>query len=237
MSITHHDVVRCRCGTEIEVFVADSLNAARHPHLRRMVLERQLHVFTCAACGHRFTVEKELLYFDFTRRQFIGVFPHEARVRERAAGEQVLEAYATAMQREAPAFVQEAARDFLVRACFGYEELREKLVADEAGLSDLVLEVLKLQLLAVDGWYVDHGVLTLRLDQVAEEGSLVLLPEWLGPPPEGVQRAPIVVERALYDRLLAHHDELVATRRDLASGPHCSLLRLIDWSARSASQT
>ncbi len=234
MSITHHEMVRCRCGVDVEVFVADSLNAGRHPHLRQLVLDRALHLFTCAACGHRFTVEKQLLYFDFGRRQFIGVFPQTERARERACGEELAAAFATTMERDAPALVREAARDFLVRVCFGYEELREKLVADEAGLSDLVLEVLKLQLMAVDGWYLDHGVLTLRLEGVADGGELVLTPEWIGAPPEGVARAPVVVERAAYDQLLLRHDELVRTRRDLASGPHCSLLRLIDWSERSA---
>jgi hypothetical protein len=230
MSITHTEQVRCRCGAIVDAFVADSLNAARHPHLRQMVFDRTLHVFTCAACGHVFTVEKELLYFDFNRRQFIGVFPSTERARERECGEQLLAAYETTLQSQAPAFVTDASKDFLVRIVFGYEELREKLVADDARLSDLVIEAIKCDVLATDGSLLDNGVLTLRLDRLTERGDLLFNPEFgnLDHDPSSV--APVIVERAVYDELFAHLPELAAERGGLASGPHCSLLRLKDWS-------
>jgi hypothetical protein len=42
---------------------------------------------------------------------------------------------------------------------------------------------------------------------------------------------PLVVERAVYDELASKIDVLVADPRGIASGPHCSLLRLIEWPA------
>jgi CpXC protein len=234
MSITHHDTVTCGCGAPVEVFVADSLNAGRHPHLRQLVIDRKLHTFECGACGRPFTVEKQLLYFDFDRRQFLGVFPTTERARERECGRELLTAYETAMRDQAPELVRDLSHQFLVRIVFGYEELREKLIADELGLSDLVLEALKLDLIGSDGWFLDHRVLTVRLDSATPDGRLMFYPEWLGAPPDGVTREPFLIERAAYDALFVHHDRLVAERRDLASGPHCSLLRLIDWSARGA---
>ena len=232
MSITHTERLTCRCGTPLEAFVADSLNAGRHPHLRQMVFNRTLHVFTCSVCGHVFTVEKELLYFDFNRRQFIGVFPSSERARERECGEQLLASFESTLRQNAPAFVTQASRDFLVRIVFGYEELREKLVADEAKLSDLVIEAIKCDLLATDGWFLDHGVLTLRLDHLTDEGALSFLCEWSDPQRSSeTEDGPILVDRQVYDGLFAHLSELAAERRDLASGPHCSLLRLKDWSS------
>jgi hypothetical protein len=116
---------------------------------------------------------------------------------------------------------------------FGYEELREKIVADGAGLSDLVLEAVKVNVLTSDRALLDDGVLTLRLERVLDGGDLLMLPEW----PEGRRTepaAPFVIARSVYDAMMTHHDRLAAERRDLASGPHCSLLRLIDWRARAA---
>src|SRR5690348_7568719 len=44
---------------------------------------------------------------------------------------------------DAPAWVRELGTRCLVRACFGLEELREKLVGDDAGLDDLAVEIAK----------------------------------------------------------------------------------------------
>jgi hypothetical protein len=230
MSITRTTVVDCRCGARLEALVADSLNAARHTHLKQAVLERRLHVFVCAVCQRPITIEKEMLYVDVPRRQFIGVYPTNERVRERECGEELLNAFERTVAKDAPGVVRELASSFLVRVVFGYEELREKIVADDAGLSDLILELVKARLLASDRSLVERGVMTLRLERVLGDGNLLMTPEWRDgfhvDDVDGGQ--PVVVERAIYDALLARHDELVADPRGIASGPHCSLLRLID---------
>jgi hypothetical protein len=113
-----------------------------------------------------------------------------------------------------------------VRAVFGYEELREKIVADDAALSDLLLEMIKGQLLIQDGEWLALGVRTFRLERVLDGGNLLLVPELADGNRDGTR--PIVVERGLYDEYYARREELFADRRGFASGPHCSLLRLID---------
>lgn len=228
MSITRTITVDCRCGARLEALVADSLNAARHPHLKQALLDRQLHLYRCAVCGGATTVEKEMLYVDMTRRQFIGVYPTSERKNERACGEELVRTFETSVATNAPGMMRAEAASFLVRVAFGYEELREKIVADDAGLSDLLLEILKGQLVANDAEWVARGVLTFRLERVLGDGNLLLTPEW----PDGFHRdgdegRPFVVERAVYDALYARHDELVADPRGVASGPHCSLLRLL----------
>jgi hypothetical protein len=49
MSITHRERFSCSCGAAVEAFVADSLNAGRHPHLKELLLARQLHRFRSRA--------------------------------------------------------------------------------------------------------------------------------------------------------------------------------------------
>ncbi len=234
MSITSTAFIDCRCGARLEVLVADSLNAARHPHLKEALLQRRLHVFTCAACARPLTVEKELLYVDLERRQFVGLFPARERVRERQHGEALVRAFEQTMLEAAPAGVRALATNFLVRVAFGYEELREKIVADDAGLSDLLLEALKARLLLDEASFFAAGVMTLRLDRVLASGDLLFSPEWHdGFRPDDERGQPFVVERAVYEGLRSQEAALVADGRGLTSGPHCSVLRLIDWSGQA----
>lgn len=223
MSITRVEAVDCaRCGARVELRLVDSLNAGRHPHLRRLLLDRALHAFACPACGDRFTVEQPLFYFDLERRQFFGAYPLADLAEARPRAEEVLGSFERWMVERAPEGVRRLAPSFLVRVCFGYEELREKVVADEAGLNDLVLEALKGEILRGAPGLAAAGVATLRLDAL-DGDELVLIPDALGAPPP---LPPLRVPRADYDAVDARRGELLALRPGLASGPHCSLLRL-----------
>ena len=225
MSITRNETVRCPCGAAVEVTVADSLNAGRHPHLRQMVLDRTLHTFSCGGCGEPLIIDKDLLFFDWDRKQIIGCYPESERPNERACGEALLHAYELTLGKDALPAVQAVSRDFLVRIVFGYEELREKIVADEAGLSDLALELLKVELMLAEPAFQRDGVITFYLEGVADDGNLVFVPS-LPDQPRALNAVPFAVERALYEQLAAHADELYQLRPGIASGPHCSLLRL-----------
>lgn len=233
MSITHTDSVECVCKTPVMMPFADSLNAGRHPHLKQALLERTLHAYVCDACGARLVVEKDMMYFDFERRQFFCMYPAQERAREAVCSAQVKQAFQIWMVERAPKLVADSAKDFLVRVCFGYEELREKIVIDDAGLADLVIEAVKIDVLTADPWFEQSGVVTLRLDAVQPDGALRFLPEWLSglAPPEGVEPRVATVSRAIYDEVEAKFDEILVRHPGLAKGAHVSLLRLIDWPA------
>jgi hypothetical protein len=231
MSITRPERVECRCGTPVTLTVADSLNAGRHPHLKQALLDRRLHVFRCEACGEPLVIEKELLYLDFERRQFFCVYPRQERAREAACSAEVKRAYEAWMLEHAPQFLAEYGKQFLVRVCFGYEELREKIAIDDAGLSDLVVEAVKIDVMTADPWFERAGVITLRLDEVLPDRALRFLPEWLEPPPPEVEPKIATVARAVYDEIDARFDDILVRHPGLAAGAHVSLLRLIEWPA------
>lgn len=231
MSITGRTRVTCPCGVELEAFVAGSLNATRHPHLREALLAGRLHRFQCAGCGGELLVEASMFYFDFARRQFLGVFPRTELPSARAHAEATVAAFDKTLGAEAPAPLQAVSDDFLVRVCFGYDELREKIVLEDAGLGDLAIEELKCRVLAADPMFERAGVLTLRfLARNHEDGALIFAPErWTLPLP-GVDLPPpqIAVDPALYDDVAAlSDDDILRVRPGLASGPHVSLLRLL----------
>ena len=228
MSITETFMVDCDCGARVEMLCCLSINAERHPHLRDALLERTLHQFQCGACGAALAVEKKLAYIDLPRRQFYSVAPERDRADERALAEDAVAAWHLAFGDQAPVSVGamfDTGR-FHVRLCFGLEELREKVVAGEAGLDDLALEVLKAQLMAGNTEWAELGVRTLRLDHVEPDGRLAFLLERATEPPT-VLDVGLLVERARHDQLAAAPwRELLTSYPGIASGPHVSILRL-----------
>jgi hypothetical protein len=231
MSITHQERFICTCGTTVEAMVADSLNAGRHPHLKQLLLDRELHRYRCAGCGAVFVVDKPLFYFDMSRRQFVTVFPPGERHDETEHIRTTLRTFEQVLGSDAPEHERVLGPEFLVRMVYGYEELREKIVIDDAGLADLVVESLKVGMMIANLWFVENQVLTLRLDRVRDEDrALVFQPEWIG----GARQEQIdqfIIGRDVYDQLDRDYDQLLVRRPDLANGPHCSLLRLIHWTA------
>jgi hypothetical protein len=183
LSITAVREVVCRCGAPVRVFIATSVNAERHPHMRDAILRRMFHVFECGACRQVIAVDKEFLYIDLTRREFYGVFPLAAAADPDPCARQIAAAFETALGDRAGEAARPLAEDMRVRVCFGLEELREKIVARAAGLSDLALELLKADVLAGNPDLVQLGIQTLRLEAVGEDRNLGLLLEQAGDPP------------------------------------------------------
>lgn len=226
MSQTATHEVLCACGATVSVFCADSINAERHPHMRDAVLARTLHVFQCEACLGRIVVDKPFVYVDLARRQLYGVHPAHERAHERVHGEALMAMWARTLGPEAGVAARSLFRgdSFHVRLCYGAEELREKLVAHDAGLRDLVVEAIKAEVLASSPELRAADVIALRLDEVRDD-VLVFLCERATDPPSLLDRA-ITVDRARYDELAAvPWTELCARMPGIAAGPHVSMLR------------
>jgi hypothetical protein len=232
MSLLQSIQERCACGATLELKVADSINAARHPHLRAAILDGTLHRYRCELCGRDLIRERELFYFDFDRRQFLCVYPLAALVDANGKAREASELFERVVRREAPKPVREVADRFLVRVCFGYDELREKLLCDENRLSDLALEHLKLRLMISNKIFAANAIGTLWLTRVGADQLYF----YAAPLEQGSLLPPVVVERSIYDDIAAPGDDvLYRARPELASGPHVSLLRLVRWSPVSGS--
>lgn len=205
-----------------------SLNAGRHPHLREQVLARKLHRFECPSCNRMLVIDSDFFWFDFHRKQFIGVFPAGMRAQAEVCEPVLAATFEFTMKEQAPEFVKKYSEGFFVRTVFGVEELREKIVVHGAGLDDVILEMLKSELFAAHPELIERGVVTMRLDSFMDDGSFVLLPEsydgsLMGDPPVAVG-----VKREMYDALVPHRDQLLHERGAIVSGSHVSLRRLAD---------
>jgi hypothetical protein len=227
VSITSVREVECRCGAPVRVFVATSVNAERHPHMREAILRRTFHVFECAACHQPIGIDKELLYIDLARGEFYGVFPLAAASDPEPCARQIAAAFETALGASVGAPARQLAAEMRVRVCFGLEELREKIVARNAQLSDLALELVKADILAANPDLAQLGVQTLRLESLGEDGRLGMLLEQAGDPPRLLADRAFTIARDVYDTFAAMPwEQLLARLPGIASGPHVSLLRL-----------
>jgi hypothetical protein len=154
--------------------VADSVNVTRAPWVLATLVDGAFHRFSCS-CGHAFVVEKELLYCDFDRRHWVGVFPPGDAARFVECGDLVSDTFREAFFERAPAIVASTAEGFRVRVVFGLAELREKVLCWLAGLEDHLLELLKLELLQQQPALVARGARGLVLQHV-RAGALVFSP-------------------------------------------------------------
>jgi hypothetical protein len=168
MSIVRERSIACpRCGTTRARRVAVSLQGPLVPNLRAEILDGKFQRFACEDCGDWFFADGPMLWIDFEKKQWIGLFPSRWEAAWRALEGDPLDGWQLGLAAEAPPLVQAMAGGFQVRAVFGFSQLRDKLRALAAGLDDRWLEVLKLDLMrAVEGVGLHPGA---RLELVASD--------------------------------------------------------------------
>lgn len=141
MAVYHTIRASCTCGKSFETQVARSLNAARTPSIREKILRGDLHQAMCPDCGNRWTVESPFYYADALRNCVFHVRPREERFKYRAHSDNLDKAVSDLPHEMfPPAHTQ-------LRVVYGLDELREKIVAQDAGLGDRNVELLKVLVL------------------------------------------------------------------------------------------
>lgn len=165
MSLMHPYAVTDRQGNRRTAMLADCLNIQRTPAARQRILARDFH--RVAADGTQLQVEKAFFYLDLARGQAMLVQPPRERFRHAAASaqlERMLQVLPEAMQQQAT----------LRRVVYGLEELREKIVAAEAGLDDRAVELMKAAVVHDHPVLLTRARLRLALDRVDAQGAQFL---------------------------------------------------------------
>lgn len=108
-----------------------------------------------------------------------------------------------------------------VRVVFGHEELREKVLCADLGLDDVLVEILKLELLVARPELLAGGVGILVLDGMVDDALALVADE------DGHYQAAgeVRVARRAHDALAARRDELAATYPALFGGTYVNALR------------
>ena len=153
----------CGCGEKLSAPLAESVNVQRAPELREQILKGQFHRVKCPKCKRTVTVEKPFLYFDTGRQAYFNVLPASERHRYREASDAL-----SAIAPHIPDF-GDAAGERQLRAVFGMGELREKLVAQDAGIDDRIAELLKVLVISDHPFLVQKPRLRLELESATKQ--------------------------------------------------------------------
>jgi hypothetical protein len=223
MSTLYHTAITCpACGVSQQVEIADSLNANRMPQCRDWVLERALFRATCA-CGEALVVLHPLLYVDFDRGLWIQVAMEPDRPNFAALEALALDAFRQAF--DPTSFPALSAFSAMVRprVVFGYEELREKVVAADAGLDDALVEALKLEILVARPDLLHDGVEQIVLVDASDNLRFELFAPGADgdPEPYGV----LDVARSGYESIAARRDHVRRMMPRLFDGTYVHVAR------------
>jgi hypothetical protein len=154
------------CGEAATRSVVVSLNGGKRPDLREEVLRGTFQLFRCEACGEPYRVQDPFVYVDFGRKEWLTVFPPDRERQWPALESEPVEDWRQAMIVHAAPAARRMSAGMRIRAVFGIDALREKLLCFAHGVDDGWLEVLKLDRMRSDPSLGFHPGVRPRLVEV-----------------------------------------------------------------------
>lgn len=216
MSLFRLKNVTCAaCGKTTVAEAVGSINADRRPDYRDAILDDAFQDMTCSECGAAYRLQPDFNYLDAGRGQWIAALPAVEVLRYPEAEAEVLALFATSFGDRAPEAAQAVGRGLDVRVTFGWPGVREKILLRAHGLDDVVVEMMKLDLIRrMPGAPIAPGI---ELRIVAVDGEH-LEGIWLRTASEAaLGRTPI--PRQLYDAVAADAEGWAPVRARLTAGP------------------
>ena len=214
--------VRCPCGRDFSVDLADGLHITRMPHVRQQILDGVFHNVRCPGCGAVRVCHTMTLYTDFERHHWVGLAPPWLIGDWRQWADALVEDFDHNVRRAAPPMIQSMADRFEVRLCFGVDALAEKLRSWDAGLDDRLVEVLKIQLFNQHRQFIRVGGV-LRLMSV-DKDDWTLTFGLTHPRRPGWEELTTSLDAYLHAQ--EHRAEHMETLPGLFEGPLCSMDKL-----------
>jgi hypothetical protein len=163
MAVYHPTTVTCSCGETMTVNLARSINAGRTPAVRETIMRGEFHQMNCPHCGKRMAVEVPFYYTDLSRHAIYFVQPRSGRNEYRSHSKRLSKAAEVVPSDLASSDPRQ------LRVVYGLDELREKLIAQEAGLDDRTVELLKLFVLHEHPFLLKKPRLLVHLAGVDED--------------------------------------------------------------------
>ncbi|MEM6371453.1 MAG: CpXC domain-containing protein [Pseudomonadota bacterium] len=233
MSLFHPLTVKCpNCEAEVTVEAVGSVNADRRPDFRDAILEDAFQDTTCGACETSFRLQPEFNYLDAGRGQWIAAMPAPDLPRYLELEDVVTDLFERSYGAKAPRAARDVGDKLAVRLTFGWPGIREKLLVGTHGLDDVVLEMMKLDLLrTLPSAPLGPGV-ELRLVDVTDENLGFC---WIrSDTEEGMEQ--FTCPRAWYDGIAANTDGWDSMRAQLTNGSFVDMQKLYMGAGRAAAE-
>jgi CpXC protein len=230
MSLFDRLQARCPiCGTDQQIALVGSVNAGRRADLRQQIIDRRFQEHVCSACGAAFRLPPGFTYADYGRNMWILAHPYDQLADWPAREAEALAAFAALYGPDAPAEAREIGAQIRPRVVFGWPAMREKVVAQDAGLDDVELELTKMAVLRnVPGSPIADEV-ELRFDRI-EDAALIL--HWIMAPTESVVKT-LRVPRSVYDDVAADAEAWAPLRAEFAGRCFVDVNRLLVAEAKA----
>ena len=125
------------CGHEQDFTIWPHININQTPEMKEQVLDCQLFVYECDACGKKFPVTYPCMYLDDEKKLKVYLSPTMEALNDfNEAIEETDEAYKTLKD-----------MGYVLRGVTSVNELAEKIMICDAGLDDRVVEIIKMLIL------------------------------------------------------------------------------------------
>ncbi len=158
MSQTDTYSLRCpKCNAQQDEVLYDTVDVGKEPELRKLLMENKLNAVVCHACGHRFRIDKALLYHDSRAGWMVYMNPHP--LEDSVKAEEEFRHVLDDLRGVLPSDAKLPEVDLVLSRI----ELVERIFVREAGLNPRVVE------------YVKYLVYTQNLDQFLPEEKALLL--------------------------------------------------------------
>ena len=230
MSIFQKTQLACPgCGTEVDFQTVHSVNIDRKAELRDQILAGTFQQEKCPSCDKSFRLDPRFTYVDLGRKQWIAVHELDQLERWQEVEEETKRLFDAAYGAQAPLAARVIGKTLRPRLVFGWAALSEKLIADQDGLDDVQLELMKIGLLR----NLQSSKFTLEMetelrftgasdgDDGPELNLAWLAGRW------SVFLEGMTVPRGVYDDIEQGGDEWKALRESLSAGPFVDMERLI----------
>lgn len=231
MSLFSQMNVQCpNCNATQNIAGVGSVNADRRPDLRAAILDDTFQIVTCDACGHAFRLEPLFNYLEVNKGLWIAAMPGREMPEFLDVEDQTTATFDVSYGVKAPAAAAEIGRDLRPRLTFGWPAVREKLVIDGLGLDDVIVEMLKLDLMRRLPEVPLAPGTELRLTGGGEDS---LNFAWIETVSEDVTQS-FTVDRALYDEIAGNAAGWAKIRARLTDGPFVDMQKLYMGEGRGA---
>ena len=222
MSIFRTYEIPCpQCGGVVAFDLVHSINADRMPAYRDEILAGEFQMRTCSECEHEFRIEPEFNYVDLGRKLWVAAWPERELPQWVSKAEQTSQLFAGSFGSEAPPAARDLAEGVSVRMTFGWAALVEKIIANELGVDDTTLEVVKATLMRHSKRLPAMGS-QLRL-MGEEDGELVF--GWFSHGNEEMSTA-LRIHRGIVDEVEADPEPFAAVREAVGPEPFVDLQRM-----------
>jgi hypothetical protein len=137
-------IVPCpTCGTDNRFQTISMIDVDDQPDWRAAIVKRTLCRNACRNCGRPYRNQPTFAYFDRERDQWIGAFAWDERNDWRQCEERAVWLYEVYLHAQTAMAERMREAPLHRRVTFGWEALREKIVAGAHRLDDAALELLK----------------------------------------------------------------------------------------------